>query len=85
MSMVKHSHNQTEVRMSEKQRLGFISSVVAISVSSVTLLTTLGFLPYKAGEIMKRIEQCEEKTSKVDKIAEDVAYIRGYIDSHMVE
>lgn len=83
--VLKQSHNLKEPIMSTKQKLGYISSIAAIVISGATLLFSSIIIPYKAGSVVERVEACEEKVYKIDEIAEDVSYIRGWIDNETRE
>jgi hypothetical protein len=67
--------------VSRIQKFNMVGAVVAIIVSTLTIAITVGAIPYKAGGLVKRMDICESKFGKLDKVADDVAYIRGWIDS----
>ena len=67
--------------MSRQGKISLISIVVTIVLSTLTIAFTIGAVPYKAGALVERVEVCESKFEKLDKVADDVSYIRGWIDS----
>lgn len=71
--------------MSEKQKLGFASAIVAITISVITFGMTFGVIPFKAGEVIKRVEVCEKEIDKIDQISSDISYIRGVLDVYITE
>lgn len=68
-------------QMSPKQKILSSSAALTLVGSIVALIFTLGLIPYKASEIDQRVKVCEGKFDKIDSVVEDVAYIRGWVDS----
>jgi hypothetical protein len=64
-----------------KQRLITLSSIAALLISFGTIVFTVGSLPFEAGAVMNRLENCEKGLDKIDQMIEDIAYIRGWVDS----
>jgi len=67
--------------MSPKQKIASTSVKMAVLLSAITILFTVGSIPYKAGSLEERISECEHKVDKIDQIEKDVSYIRGWVDS----
>ena len=67
--------------MSRMQKFNMAAAITAVMVSIITIVLTVGAIPFKAGGLVERVEVCESKLDKVDQVAEDVSYIRGWIDS----
>jgi hypothetical protein len=82
--------------MSTKQKLGFISVVLASAVSVATLVTFCFPVPYRAGSLTQEVsglsdsvaeikEDLDKQGHDIGNLKENVSYIRGLLEAKKEE